>query len=1104
MLEESFEQLSDISTGLRERQACSDCDCCPLKGHYVRGFVLGPFLIIPRQERRAYGPTDDMGKLRRRNKGTSGDPDDLYCRRTSSSETPETVTNLLELEWADAPDGDPVRSEAVKQKPVSRQSSMGMGNRQWQSPLGRPISQPAPAPVARDVEPAKQPGSQSKSMLALLSATFPDVPSDDLTQSAIEVRSSSGNGSLSVCTSSLLSFASFHKDLANVLVTQAYLHILLDPYLPAGPPHPPCQLCEALSPLRHIGFSPAENEDEPMETTARAVTRAGVGAGGEEPETVGAHDAFARAHKQALASSRPLTAPDDNGNRQSRQLLSPQDDARRNPFVVLGASTGHAISRPASKEGLRVGSDKDLSRGNFGLWPEDEDACASASQRLHQIIDRGTIRPKSMLRSKPNREEAHDTAHIIGSETGSADLSDDGIAHALRRMGHGQTLTMDAWEQSFFSASVVAGSQHDGVSSGSRPSPGMDGRGWARATTAASVPIAGMVGFVDQVAGGHMSTQNYDVISHTHTSASKAFSVRGTVKIPPKGLHNNVRRSNQTGIWPPSANSGDHEQHLPSESVTKSPAMMTFSYGRPDDVSLDRTRPATAYQLQHNEQSLAARNAAAVEARREQLRRRKAEEASRKEKRHQARQHLQTMRMQSAREEKDSRWKKAFIRRAQEVDRCREVASRTGARPGRVDSLLEVPVTVVNIHDGSKDTGADVAGIDSGRLMSSEKEQGDGVRASGSEEGGKLQGILPKDKPQGIQTHLKETRIPVSPTIVSIITPTLVQKDLSSCPVSAADGEAAVPASTSTGASYRLAVADAQSTDRGAARGGADLACGSKEVPERPSSSFQTFSAFLPGGCGAIPLRIASSASLDSFGRTFSMGSSGGFGLLDGQPPRPQTMHGAATRGGKQHARADGHTPGDLSSAGQPTPLRMLRSAGESRVSPATGLGGSCAYVRASPLMVHNNLATPVPAAGASLSSFSAAPAAAAAGASPTTGRPLSTPDLTTATGLEVEFTLAQQQASGDAPPIPPAIEAATTVPASSQQKRLGPLGGKVVKPRPHSEGVVKRTGAAVPSKAAASSQVHARAHSRTRAHTHTRAHAPTCARAEELLLHRR
>ena len=160
----------------------------------------------PREEASAYGPTDEMGKLKRRNKGTSGDPDDLYCRRTSSSETPETVTNLLELEWADAPDGDPVRSEAVKQKPVSRQSSMGMGARQWQSPLGRPISQPVgrhvPAPVARDVEPAKQPGAQSKSMLALLSATFPDVPSDDLTQSAIEVRSSSWNGSLSVCFSS--------------------------------------------------------------------------------------------------------------------------------------------------------------------------------------------------------------------------------------------------------------------------------------------------------------------------------------------------------------------------------------------------------------------------------------------------------------------------------------------------------------------------------------------------------------------------------------------------------------------------------------------------------------------------------------------------------------------------------------------------------------------------------------------------------------------------------------------------------------------------------------------------------------------------------------
>ena len=34
---------------------------------------------------------------------------------------------------------------------------------------------------------------------------------------------------------------------------------------------------------------------------------------------------------------------------------------------------------------------------------------------------------------------------------------------------------------------------------------------------------------------------------------------------------------------------------------------------------------------------------------------------------------MQTMRMQAAREEKDARWKNAFLRRAQEEERCRLV-----------------------------------------------------------------------------------------------------------------------------------------------------------------------------------------------------------------------------------------------------------------------------------------------------------------------------------------------------------------------------------------------------------------------------------------------
>ena len=561
-----------------------------------------------------------MGKSRRRGKapGAAAADDDLYVRRTGSSEAQDEVftSQLLDQPWADGsgPADDELQNnfartdEAKKGRgaPASRQSSFRAdANRQAAAPLsGRPVSQPASllGPPRDSVSTPASP--ESKPMLALLSAAFPEAACDDLTQSAI-------------------------------------------------------QLCDALSPLKHIGLSESETGGEADVEESQYPEGAAVPPGrGSVPPGMDAcasapnsRPVIGVADRCYDASSSPFTAPDGDVPA-TRQVQN--DGLLRDKFVLFGSSTGHTVfrpsSRPASREGLPFGAQNSA------------EVTADDVLSLHQLnrdIDRGTIRPKSMLRQKsaamPEAHDSHSSAALTSPAQRDAaslvrNIASSGGPYDLpsRATPEGGQGAGDAWEQSSVTAGGVLDSPSNRARQVRRQGASIGGRGWTKTRTSGaglgsggptmSRPLsqpastregllavaAGLAGFSDSEGRGSGSSSgpSYDEVSHTHTSGTYgAVALRGSTWMPSKGLHNStLRRAGMRDSNPDALDDwawvGDPER---SRLLYESPVMTTISYARQDDKQLADLRPATAHQLPHDP-TFPARSAAAAEARREQLR----------------------------------------------------------------------------------------------------------------------------------------------------------------------------------------------------------------------------------------------------------------------------------------------------------------------------------------------------------------------------------------------------------------------------------------------------------------------------------------------------
>jgi hypothetical protein len=544
-------------------------------------------------------------------------------RRTGSSEDGVPTTKLLDLQWADGSgpadefQNTLARTDGVKKgsgTTAARQSSLRAdSSRQAAAPLtGRPMSQPASLGPMRDSGSNTGPGNiktpdspQSKPMLALLSAAFPEATSDDLTLSAI-------------------------------------------------------QLCDALSPLKHIGLAESETgeweggvEEHPGGTDTRIRPQSSC------PVT----DTCARPSSSDATSS-PITAP-----------IAPDGDVSatrlRDKFVVLGSSTGHSIyrptSRPSSREGLYFGAEN-----SADVTADDMLTQVQLNREiLNREIDRGTIRPNSMLRQKsaavPEAHDSHSSAAPISTAQRNA-------AHRVKNISRSESPAYtydevhqraDAWEQSFAATGVldspsnaarqVSAWEQSFAAAGAVDSPSnaarqlrrqgasLGGRGWTKARTSGgglesgvppmSRPLSqpasregllalavGLAGFSDSE--GLSSGPKYDEVRRTHTSGTYgAVGLRGSTWMPSKGLHNSMlRREGRPDSNPDTLDDwawvGDAER---SRLLYESPVMTTINYARQEDRQHADLRPATAHQLLHDP-NFPARSAAAAEARREQLR----------------------------------------------------------------------------------------------------------------------------------------------------------------------------------------------------------------------------------------------------------------------------------------------------------------------------------------------------------------------------------------------------------------------------------------------------------------------------------------------------